>query len=87
MGCIKRIADIVWVNGFSSTRYPKLKRGGLFAGHDYLDGLFDIGLFGVRSAADGVHCKRSIHSRFQFSGLMLSLFASAATRPATHPSC
>ena len=25
---------------------------GLFAGHDYMDGLFDIGLFGVKAAAD-----------------------------------
>eukprot|EP00741_Cyanophora_paradoxa_P009025 tig00001437_g8738.t1 len=32
--------------------YPKLKKGGLFAGHDYVDGLVDAGEFGVRSAVD-----------------------------------
>jgi hypothetical protein len=30
--------------------YPKLKPGGVFAGHDYLDGLFTAGDFGVKSA-------------------------------------
>ncbi len=32
--------------------YPKLKPGGLFAGHDYLDGIVGGCLFGVRTAVD-----------------------------------
>jgi Methyltransferase domain len=33
--------------------YPKLRPGGVFAGHDYIDGTFVNGDFGVRSAVDG----------------------------------
>ncbi len=32
--------------------YPKLKKGGVFAGHDYLDGELIGGSFGVKSAVD-----------------------------------
>ncbi len=32
--------------------YPKLKKGGVFAGHDYLNGEFIGGSFGVKSAVD-----------------------------------
>lgn len=32
--------------------YPKIKKGGLLAGHDYLDGHIDEGIFGVKSAVD-----------------------------------
>jgi hypothetical protein len=32
--------------------WPKLKVGGLFAGHDYVDGRFPEGNFGVKSAVD-----------------------------------
>ena len=32
--------------------YPKLKKGGIFAGHDYLDGEFACGSFRVKSAVD-----------------------------------
>jgi hypothetical protein len=32
--------------------FPKLKKGGIMAGHDYFDGEFDMGLFGVKSAVD-----------------------------------
>jgi len=32
--------------------FPKLRPGGLFAGHDYLDGLVDGDLFGVKRAVD-----------------------------------
>jgi len=31
---------------------PKIRRGGVLAGHDYLDGQIDEGLFGVKSAVD-----------------------------------
>lgn len=34
------------------TWYPKLKAGGIFCGHDYLDGLIPAGDFGVKSAVD-----------------------------------
>lgn len=32
--------------------YPKLRIGGVFSGHDYLDGHNECGLFGVKSAVD-----------------------------------
>ena len=32
--------------------WPKLKPGGMFAGHDYMDGSFSFGEFGVKSAVD-----------------------------------
>ncbi len=33
--------------------YSKVKKGGIFAGHDYIeDGLYDLGRFGVKSAVD-----------------------------------
>ncbi|MBU0980424.1 MAG: class I SAM-dependent methyltransferase [Nanoarchaeota archaeon] len=32
--------------------WPKLRKGGLFAGHDYVDGKLPEGLFGVKSAVD-----------------------------------
>jgi len=34
------------------TWFPKLRPGGLIAGHDYVDGTFPQGVFGVRSAVD-----------------------------------
>lgn len=32
--------------------YPKLKSGGIFAGHDFVDGLFPTGEYGVKSAVE-----------------------------------
>ena len=32
--------------------YPKLKTGGLFSGHDYMDGVRRTGVYGVKSAVD-----------------------------------
>jgi hypothetical protein len=32
--------------------YPKLKVGGVFAGHDYMDGVLRTGTYGVKSAVD-----------------------------------
>lgn len=32
--------------------YPKVRKGGLLAGHDYLDGHIPEGIFGVKSAVD-----------------------------------
>lgn len=32
--------------------YPKIKKGGILAGHDYLDGTREEGVFGVKSAVD-----------------------------------
>ena len=32
--------------------FPKIRRGGVLAGHDYLDGQINQGLFGVKSAVD-----------------------------------
>jgi len=32
--------------------YPKLKNGGIFSGHDYMDGTNRMGTYGVKSAVD-----------------------------------
>ena len=32
--------------------FPKLKHGGVLSGHDYVDGRFEVGEFGVKSAVD-----------------------------------
>ncbi len=50
--------------------YPKVKAGGMLAGHDYMDGAFSFGQFGVKSAVDkfvrhhqlGVHITRETDS-------------------------
>lgn len=41
-GCLRDLCD--W--------WPKLRAGGVLAGHDFLDGALPEGLFGVRSAVD-----------------------------------
>lgn len=38
--------------------YSKLKTGGVFAGHDYVDGVLLTGVYGVRSAVDEF-CKKA----------------------------
>ena len=40
--------------------WPKLKRGGIFAGHDYVDGLFFESEFGVQSAVDEFALKHQL---------------------------
>ena len=40
--------------------YSKLKPGAIFAGHDYVDGMFPQGDFGVKSAVDEFFGKRGI---------------------------
>lgn len=32
--------------------HPKLRSGGMLGGHDYLDGTFEFGVFGVKTAVD-----------------------------------
>lgn len=46
--------------------YPKVRPGGLMAGHDYLDGRLEEGEFGVRSAVDEFFGSRNlaVHSTF-----------------------
>lgn len=39
--------------------YPKLRAGGIFAGHDFLDGVIEAGEFGVKSAVEDFI--RSLH--------------------------
>ena len=41
------------------TWYPKVKKGGILAGHDYLNGIMDNTLFGVKRAVDEVFEKVS----------------------------
>ena len=40
--------------------FPKLKPGGLIAGHDYVDGEFPQGVFGVKRAVDEFFAARSL---------------------------
>lgn len=40
--------------------HPKVRPGGVFAGHDYIDGKFPAGIFGVRSAVDEFFAERGI---------------------------
>lgn len=47
--------------------YDKLRPGGLFAGHDYIDGRFTNGDFGVRSAVDGFFGERGVRVRSTLS--------------------
>lgn len=47
--------------------YPKVKRGGILAGHDYLDGSLAEGEFGVKRAV-GEFVRRSKHDGFFVSG-------------------
>ena len=47
--------------------YPKLRPGGVFAGHDYVDGDLPEGVFGVRSAVDdfyGGRCDVVVYATF-----------------------
>jgi hypothetical protein len=39
---------------------PLVRAGGIFAGHDYVDGSFVNGEFGVRSAVDGFFGERGL---------------------------
>ena len=41
--------------------YPKLKKGGIFSGHDYLDGEYPEGSFGVKSAVDRFISNKAIN--------------------------
>jgi hypothetical protein len=43
-----------------ATWFPKLRRGAIFAGHDYADGEFPNGVFGVKSAVDEFFGERGI---------------------------
>jgi hypothetical protein len=40
--------------------YPKVRAGGIIAGHDYVDGTFPSGVFGVKSAVDEFFGARGI---------------------------
>jgi hypothetical protein len=46
--------------------HPKLRPGGILAGHDYIDGVFENGEFGVRSAVDEFAAARSLAVRATF---------------------
>lgn len=47
--------------------FPAVRRGGLLAGHDYVDGRFANGEFGVRSAVDAFFAERSLPVRSTFT--------------------
>ena len=68
---INEIFDFIYIDGNHSYEavksdlnnwYPKLKKGGLFCGHDYVDGLHGNGAipFGVKSAVDEFGVKNNI---------------------------
>lgn len=40
--------------------YPKVRPGGILAGHDYLDGVFPEGVFGVKTAVDEFFGARAV---------------------------
>ena len=40
--------------------FPKIRPGGLFAGHDYLDGTLPAGEFGVKSAVRTFECQTGL---------------------------
>lgn len=40
--------------------FPKVRPGGILAGHDYLDGVFPAGVFGVKSAVDRFCSERGL---------------------------
>jgi hypothetical protein len=42
---------------------PKLRPGGILAGHDYIDGTFVNGEFGVRSAVDAFAARHALRVR------------------------
>jgi hypothetical protein len=46
--------------------FPKIRPGGILAGHDYIDGTFVNGEFGVRSAVDEFFAARSLRVRQTF---------------------
>jgi Methyltransferase domain len=46
--------------------YPKLRPGAVMAGHDYIDGTFVNGVFGVRSAVDAFFGARGVAVRSTF---------------------
>src|SRR4051794_5373755 len=46
-----------------TTWYDKVRPGGIIAGHDYVDGTFPEGVFGVRSAVDGFFGARGVAVR------------------------
>lgn len=43
--------------------FPKVKPGGVFAGHDYLDGMLAAGEFGVKSAVRAFECQTGLIAR------------------------
>jgi hypothetical protein len=47
--------------------FPKVRPGGILAGHDYVDGTFVNGDFGVRSAVDEFFAARSLRVRQTFT--------------------
>jgi hypothetical protein len=40
--------------------FPKIEAGGILSGHDYMDGEFLFGTFGVKSAVDKFFCSRGV---------------------------
>jgi hypothetical protein len=40
--------------------FPKIEPGGILAGHDYMDGVFPFGMFGVKTAVDQFFSSRNI---------------------------
>jgi|GEM_PF-1080245 len=56
--------------------YPKMKPGGLICGHDYADGHFDQGDFGVKSAVDEFFAEKGLEVAVTQGQWPVEMFAS-----------
>ncbi len=54
--------------------YPKLKPGGIFAGHDFLDGVYEAGDFGVKSAVEEFIKDKNIQLNLTFGDAINSWY-------------
>lgn len=55
-----------------SVWWPLISPGGIFSGHDYIDGVFEFGTFGVKSAVDAFAKERNLEVHVLQDGLFPS---------------
>lgn len=56
--------------------YPKVRAGGILAGHDYADGRFPQGDFGVKRAVDEFAASHGLHLHVTFAPSFVEMFPS-----------